>query len=63
MSSMIRELTLDELEQVTGGTDTCGCDKKDDKCKDDKHKNGNNGYGNGGHDGVPGNSDHQDYTR
>jgi hypothetical protein len=56
----MRELTVEELSLVSGGTIVCCYDCGGGGGKKEK---GNNGYGNGGKDGVPGNSDKQDYTR
>jgi hypothetical protein len=52
----MRLLAMEELVHVSGAGGHC-C--KPPKCKE----KGNNGYGNGGHDGVPGNSGKQDYSR
>lgn len=45
----MRELNSEELKQVSGAGKPC--------------QKGNNGFGNGGHDGVPGNSNKQDWNR
>jgi hypothetical protein len=52
----MRLLAMEELVHVSGAGGHC-C--KPPKCKE----KGNNGYGNGGHDGVPGHSGKQDYSR
>ena len=65
MLRMIRELTLDELEHVTGGTNycppppppPCGCPPEHGNGKG----KGNNGFGHGGNDGSP--NGKQDDTR
>lgn len=52
----MRELLLEELDAVTGGTgyvppDDCTCPPE--PCKPGKKPKGNNSYGNGGDDGIP----------
>jgi hypothetical protein len=57
---MIRGLTMDELDLVAAaGSECCYCPPPP------QHggPQGNNGFGNGGYDGVPGNSNKEDYNR